>query len=307
LYFINLFFMTNLSKNKNPDNFSAYLSIWVSIIGNIILFAFKIWAGIVSKSVAVIADAWHTLSDSISSIIVFIGIKISEKRPTKQFPFGFGRADTLASGILAILLTVISIEFLIKGAEKLISRETATYTAIVYWAMGLTIVLKEIMAQISTWGAKKSGKKSLSADAWHHRSDAISSLVIIIGVIFSKKFWWIDGVLGVLVAIIIAYTAFEIMKDVFKAIIGESPSPELMELIKETVTKTAGMEIYPHHFHIHQYGQHIELTMHIYLSPNIEIIAAHTLTDEIEKDLYEKLNLTTTIHVEPLPENIKLI
>lgn len=299
--------MSKIEKNKNSENFSAYLSVWSSIIGNIILFVLKIWAGIVSKSVAVIADAWHTLSDSISSIIVLISLKITEKRPTKKFPFGFGRADTIAQGILSILLLFIAFEFLIKGIEKLINNQTATYTTIVYVAMGLTIVFKEIMARISIWGAKKSGKKSLKADAWHHRSDAISSVVILIGVFLNKFFWWIDGALGIIVALIIGFTSFEIMKDVFKSVIGESPDDDYKQKLKNTVNTAANMQVYPHHIHLHAYGNHHEVTFHIYLPPTLEIMLAHEMTNAIETALKEKMNITATIHVEPTPDDFEKI
>lgn len=297
--------MSKIQKKQKGENFSAYLSIWISIFGNIFLFILKLWAGLVSASVAVIADAWHTLSDSISSIIVLISVKVSEKRPTSKFPFGFGRSDTIASGILSIMLVVISFEFLIQGVQKLIEKETATYGIIVYVAMILTVIFKEIMAQISIWGAKKSGIKSLKADAWHHRSDAISAIVILIGVILSKFFWWIDGVLGILVALIIAFTAFDIMKDVFKSVIGESPDEEYKQKLKSIVHEAANMEVYPHHIHLHAYGNHHEVTFHIYLPPTLEILLAHEMTDAIELALKEKMNSIATIHVEPLPENFK--
>jgi len=296
--------MSKIEKKQENRNYYAYLSIWLSVFGNIILFIIKLWAGIVASSVAVIADAWHTLSDSVSSFIVLIGLRISEKKPTKKYPYGFGRADTIASGFLSIMLGFVAFEFLIKGIEKLSNKETAEYSLIVYIAMGLTIIFKEIMARVSIFGAKKSGKKSLKADAWHHRSDAIGSVVIIVGVILSKYFWWIDGVLAIVVSLIIAYTAFEIMRDVLNSIIGTSPDFENKKKIKNVVNKTANMEVFPHHIHLHSYGSHNELTMHIYLPPKFEISLAHKITDNIEKALYEELNMIATIHIEPMPDNI---
>ncbi len=296
--------MSKVEKKHRNENYYAYLSIWVSIIGNIFLFVLKLWAGLVSSSVAVIADAWHTLSDSVSSLIILVSVKISEKKPTKDFPFGFGRADIIASGILSMMLALIAFEFLIKGIDKIIDKEVATYGVLVYIAMGLTIVFKEIMARISIYGAKKSGKKSLKADAWHHRSDAIASFIIIIGAILSKYFWWIDGVLGIIVSLIIAFTAFEIMRDVARSIIGVSPEFEQRKQIKEVVNTAANMQVFPHHIHLHSYGSHNELTLHIYLPPKLEIFLAHELTNAVEKALKEQLNMIATIHVEPLPDNI---
>ncbi len=302
MFFARLIFMTKISKKIKKENFSAYLSIWLSIVGNAILFALKFYVGLISKSVAIMADAWHTLSDSYSSVIVLVGIKVSEREPTKKFPYGFGRADTIASGILSFMLAIVAYEFAAKGIEKLIHKETADYGVWVYIALGLTIVLKEIMARISIWAAIKTDKKSLKADAWHHRSDALSSAIIIVGAILNQYFCWIDGVLAIIVALIIAYTAFEIMRDVAKSIIGESPDEEFAEKIKEIVNSTAKFDICPHHLHIHKYGNHIELTFHIYLPDDFQIQTAHNLTDEIEKKLKDKMNITATIHVEPLKQ-----
>ena len=296
--------MTKIKKNQKKQNFYAYIGAWVSIVGNTVLAVLKFIAGMYSNSVAVIADAWHTLSDTISSIIVLISIRVSEKNATQKFPYGFGRADTIASGILSVLLAVVCIEFFIKGVEKLINKHSAEYKIIVYIAMGLTIVFKEIMAQISIWGAKKSGKKSLKADAWHHRSDAISSAFIIIGVVLNKYFWWIDGVLSIFISLIIAYTSFTIMRDVGKSVIGENPNFEMKQKIKKIVNNAAQMQVYPHHIHLHSYGNHHELTMHIYLPPDLEISLAHNLTDVIESALKQEMNIIATIHIEPLPENI---
>lgn len=296
--------MSKVEKKQKNENYYAYLSIWVSIVGNIFLFVLKLWAGLVSSSVAVIADAWHTLSDSISSLIILISVKISEKKPTKDFPFGFGRADIIASGILSMMLAIIAFEFFIKGIDKIINKQVATYGILVYVAMGLTIIFKEIMARISIFGAKKSGKKSLKADAWHHRSDAIASFVIIIGALLNKYFWWIDGVLGIIVSLIIAFTAFEIMRDVARSIIGISPEFEQKKQIKDVVNKAANMQVFPHHIHLHSYGSHNELTLHIYLPPKLEIFLAHELTNAVEKALKKELNMIATIHIEPLPDNI---
>ena len=294
--------MSKVSKKSKEPKFYAYLSIWSSIIGNTILFVLKLIAGMMSSSVAVIADAWHTLSDSISSVIVLIGIRISQKRPDKEHPFGYGRADTIASGILSVLLAVIAFEFLIQGIQKLLNHEIAQYSPFVLYVFTFSVLFKEFLAQVSLWGARKSEQKSLKADAWHHRSDAIASLVIIIAVLLNKKFWWIDGAMGILVSLIIFLTAYEIMRDVAKTIIGTRPDSELQAKIKEISNKVAGRKIFAHNILLHTYGNHREATMHIYLPPETPLNTAHGITDKIEKELKNQLNLHTTIHIEPLPD-----
>jgi cation diffusion facilitator family transporter len=291
-----------MNSKKGKDYF-ALLSIWISIIGNTILFGLKLWAGLMVGSVAVIADAWHTLSDSVSSIIVFIGVKISQKKPDKEHPFGYGKADTIAQGILSVLLSVIAFEFLLKGIGKIVNHSTATYNIWVVYVFVISIIVKETMARISIWAEKKSGKKSLKADAWHHRSDAIASLMIIIGVFLNKYWWWIDGAMGIIVAIIIFVTSIEIMKDVANSIIGKSPDEQQLQEIKDFVNKTVGFELYPHHIHIHEYGHHRELTLHIYLQKDTPLQKAHEITVLLDNQFQKEKQIISTIHVEPLPDS----
>lgn len=296
--------MANLLKNNVSRNFSVNLSIWVSILGNVVLFSLKIWVGLVSSSVAVIADAWHTLSDSLSSVIVLAGVKFSEKKPTKRFPYGFGRVDIVASLFLSVLLFVVALEFFVRGLNKLDVSGGVVYSSAVYWVMGVSVVVKEVMARISFFAAKKSGKRSLKADGWHHRTDAFAAFIILVGVFLGKYFFWLDGVLGMFVSLIICYSAYGIIKDVFISIIGESPEVDLLRKIVDVSNRVSGMEVYPHHILVHDYGNHIEITMHIYLLPDLDILSAHSLTDVIERGLKEELGVMATIHVEPMPEGI---
>ncbi len=273
---------------------------WVSIGTNLFLFALKYWAGIITGSIAIIADAWHTLSDSFSSIIVLLSIKISSRPPDKNHPFGHGRADVIASFIIGILLAVIAVNFLIESVQKLIAHGSVEYGRIALIVIIISILMKEMLAQYSFWAGKKSGSKALRADAWHHRSDAISSILILIGIFINKYFWWVDGVLGILVTILLFYATYEILRDAINSIMGEKPDEGLINSINDICQRVSKQQIYPHHVHIHRYGNHTELTLHIKLPGDQNLKEAHDLVSRIEAAIKQELAIEATIHMEPI-------
>lgn len=285
---------------KNNQSKYAYFEGWISISINILLFALKYWAGIVSNSIAIVADAWHTLSDSISSVIVLIGVKISNKPADKNHPFGHGRAELIASVIIGVILAIIGFDFLINSIEKLKNKERAAYGLLAIVITIISVILKELLARYSFWAGKKTGMKSLKADGWHHRSDAISSIIILAGIFLNRYFWWIDGILGILVAFFIFFAAYEILKDGINPLIGEVPDKELINRIKVLSERVAGKDADIHHIHIHKYGNHTEMTFHIKLPKEYVFEKVHNIATNIEISIKEELNIDATIHMEPL-------
>jgi cation diffusion facilitator family transporter len=277
---------------------------WLSIAGNIGLFVLKYWAGAVTGSVALIADAWHTLSDSFSSVIVLVGIQVSKKPADREHPFGHGRAELIASMIIGMLLVGIAINFFSESIDKLKSHEAVDFGAIALIAVIASILVKEGLAQYAIWAGKKTGSNSLRADGWHHRTDAISSVLILIGIFLGKYFWWIDGVLGIIVAAMIAWAAYEIIRDAVNPLMGEKPPEGLRKQLQSIGHNKLGFDPEIHHIHIHRYGDHIELTFHMNLPPHMTLQQAHNHVVKMEEAIEEELYMTATIHPDPsgMPE-----
>jgi len=282
----------------------SYIEGGVSIIFNLALFGLKFWAGTVTGSVAIIADAWHTLTDSVSSLIVLIGVKISQKPADEDHPFGHGRAELIASILIGVLLLIIAWSFAEKSVEALKNNESVVFGTIALVVIIISIVVKEGLAQFAFWAARKTGSPILKADGWHHRSDAISSIIILVGIFLNPYFWWIDGVLGIIVSLLIAYSAYEIIKESALPLLGKKPESDLMKKITSIIAKTHEEPISAHHFHIHDYGNHAELTFHINLPSEITLYEAHTKATQIEKAIKEELNIDSTIHMEPIDSQI---
>ena len=273
---------------------------WISIIANLLLFGFKYWAGIVTGSLALVADAWHTLSDSVSSIVVLIGGKVSRKPADEEHPFGHGRAEHIAAIIIGVLLAIIAFEFVVNAIGKFSKHEQTVFGTIAWVAVILSIVVKEALAQYAFWAAKKSDSSVLAADGWHHRSDALSSVVILIGISLGGSLWWTDAVLSFIVALMIGWASYKILATEFKSLLGESPSEELVNAIKKSTQKEFDKPLYLHHIHIHKYGEHTELICHIKLSPDLSLHEAHEICTKVETIIFREFGFVSTVHPEPV-------
>lgn len=284
--------------------FWLYVEGWLSIGLNIVLFIVKYWIGIATGSVAIMADAWHTLSDSLSSVIVLVGAKFSAKSPDKEHPFGHGRAELIASIIIGVLLAMVAFNFLVESINKLYHRESASFNTLAVIIFLVSVVIKEGTAQFSIRMGKKYQSKSLIADGWHHRSDAIASAMIVAGIYAGKYFWWVDGILGIIVALLIFYATFDILKQSINPLIGEKPDEETTRNIRRITDRIIGANSDIHHVHIHRYGSNTELTFHIQFQYEITFHKAHEKVTQLEKAVREELAIEATIHYEPV-QNIQ--
>ena len=272
----------------------------VSVILNLLLFVLKYYAGIASASLALIADAWHTLSDSLTSLVVILGIKLSSKKPDKEHPFGHGRWEQISALIIAILLALVGVEFMKDAIAKLRGHEAADFGWLAYLATVASIVLKEGLARYAFYIARKTGNAAVKADGWHHRSDALSSLMVLAGLFLSPYFWWIDSVLGMLISFMLFYAAYGIIREAVNKILGEEPSEEVIGKVEQIVKAEMGNVAYPQHYHIHHYGDHIEFTFHIKVPGEETVEEAHRKATLIEMQIKTELKIDATIHIEPL-------
>jgi len=276
---------------------------WISICINSLLFILKYWVGISTGSVAIIADAWHTLSDSLTSIVVIIGIKVSAKPADKDHPFGHGRAELIASIAIGMFLAIVGLNFFLESITKFRNQEPAVFGVMASTIFVLSIILKEGIAQFSFWAYRKTGLQSLKADGWHHRSDSIASFLILVGIYLGKYFWWIDSILGIIVAALIIFTAYKIITEAAQPLLGDNVDEELKKQLAIIFDALNLKEFNIHHLHKHKYGDHAEITFHINLPKNMELQKVHEIVDNIERRIKTELFLDATIHVEPLRES----
>lgn len=271
---------------------------WVSICGNILLFFLKLWVGLITGSVALTADAYHTLTDSISSGIVIVSGWLSRKPADEKHPFGHGRSDLISSVIIGVLLALIGFEFILKSVEQIQSGAGVDYGKAAIIVTVLSILVKELMAQFAFWAGRQSDSTILKADGWHHRTDALSSVVILIGILCGSFADWIDGALGILVSLMIFYASYEILRDSVSRLIGETPDRKVVDKIEALIVKM-DLDVQPHHFHLHRYGDHVELTFHLTMDGDLTLEQAHDQAHRIEQALRDQMRIEATIHMEP--------
>lgn len=271
----------------------------ISVIVNTLLFVLKLWAGNQASSIAMTADAWHTLSDTLTSLVVILGFWISSRPKDNEHPFGHGRAELIAAVVIATLLAVVGVNFFKDSVQQIISRHSASYSVLALSVFCVSVLIKEALAQFSFWAGRKADSRSLMADGWHHRSDALASLIIVVDAIAGRYVWWIDGVLGIAVSLLILYAAYDIAKSTFNALMGERASEELSGNIVRIAQREAPALKDIHHIHIHRYGDHLEVTFHARLNGDANITDAHDLTVRLERGIKEELNADATVHIEP--------
>ena len=269
-----------------------------SILLNIALFLIKYIAGIETGSIAVMADAWHSLSDSFTSVIVIVGFYIASRPPDNEHPYGHGRAESIASIVIATILGIVAFDFIIQSWERLAEKTSVDYGMIAVYAMIISIVSKEAIAQVSIRMGKKYNSESLIADGWHHRTDSISSVLILIGAIFNI-FWWFDGVMGICVGLLILWATYSIMKSAIRTIMGERPEPGLIISVKDIVHEVDARIEDIHNIKLHSYGDHREMTFDFRLPPDMQVDDAHEIAEIAGKKIHKKLKIKATVHVEP--------
>ena len=287
-----------LQKQINQGNTLGILIVSISMIVNIFLAAIKYWVALQLASVAILAEAWHTLSDSLTSLMVLIGFKMAVRPPDKKHPFGHGRTEVISSLIVAIILSLVAFNFFIESFTRLIRQQSVQYNQTALIIFIVSLVIKELLAQLSIRTGKKIHADSLIIDGWHHRSDALASLMIIIGIFMNPYFWWIDGAMGIIISIIIAYIAFDILKNTISSLIGEKPRGSFLRQLNHVVKSNNPYNVRLHHIHLHKYGNHRELTLHIVLPGDMKLEEAHRITTQLESVINSEMSVEATIHVE---------
>jgi cation diffusion facilitator family transporter len=278
----------------------GYLEGGLSIVLNTLLFALKLWAGRQAGSVAMVADAWHTLSDTLTSLVVVLGFWIASRPADHGHPFGHGRAELVGGVAIGMMLAMVGVGFLRDSFGQLRNHGPVIFGPTALWIFGLSALLKEGIAQLSIRFGRRVGAASLVADGWHHRSDAIASALILGGAFLGRLFWWMDGVLGLCVSLLILFVAYDIIRDAANTILGESPAEDTLRAVAALATECSGLQD-AHHLHVHRYGDHGELTVHVRPAAGTGLKQACAAVSELRRRIGQVLDLEATIHLETEP------
>ena len=296
------FFISDHTRTTDPDVRSRYgvLEGWVSIVGNALLFAVKLVIGLSVGSAALIADAIHTLSDSATSAVVIVGFTMSRKPSDSEHPFGHGRIEPVATLIIAILLFVAGFELLKHSITAALNPTVAkaSYGAIAIVAG--TALFKELMARFSFALGDLIDSATLKADALHHRSDAFSTLLVVVALGASHLgYAKVDGIMGIGVSLVIFASAWGIAREAVNPLIGEAPSQAFLDEIEgacRSVTDVLGV----HDIVVHNYGENRIVSLHIEVSHHLSVLAIHEIAEDVEKAVGRITGGMVVVHMDPI-------
>ena len=282
----------------------AYRVSFVTIVGNVVLAVFKLLAGIIAASSAMVSDAIHSFSDVFSTIIVIIGVKISSRESDSSHRYGHERMECMASMGLAAVLFATSIGIGYSGLTKIISSDysgLATPGLLALIAAIVSIIVKELMYHYTMHSAKKINSSSLKADAWHHRSDALSSVASLIGIggaMMGLKI--LDPIVSIIICLVIVKAAFDILKESIDKLVDKSCDEETIKKMEETVLNIDGV-LDLDDIKTRLFSNKIFVDIEICADGNLTLWDAHDIAenvhDKIEEDFKDVKHCM--VHVNP--------
>lgn len=283
----------------------------VTLVGsviNVVLLLFKFVAGIIGHSAAMLADAVHSLSDFVTDVIVLVFIHISGKPQDKSHDYGHGKYETLAMTLIGVALLLVALGILNSGAMKiklwLDGEQLEAPGTIALWAALLSVVLKEGVYRYSMIKARQLNSPAVEANAWHHRSDALSSIGTAIGIggaIFLGQRWTVlDPIASVVVGIFIVKVSVSLLRRGIGDLLEQSLPDAVEEEILQLVAALPGLSK-PHELRTRRIGNHYAIELHILMDGNITLREAHDKASEVEETLksYYGQETHVAVHVEP--------
>lgn len=295
---------------KNPEVRRRYGMI-TSIVGiclNIFLFAGKYFAGRISGSIAIMADAVNNLSDAGSSFMTLVGFKFSGMKPDKEHPFGHGRFEYLSGLFVSMAIILMGFELFKSSIQKVMNPTQVNMDTLAMAILVVSIGVKIYMAVYNLTTSKKIESAAMKATGMDSLSDSISTTVVLLSAIVSRVFQWnVDGYCGIMVALFILYAGVNAAKETISPLLGTAPSKELVEEITKIVM--AHEEIVGiHDLIVHDYGPgRMIISLHGEVSGEENVFVLHDVIDCIERELADKLNCEAVIHMDPIAVNDELV
>lgn len=276
----------------------------VGIFINLGLFFFKGFAGIYGASHAMVADALHTASDLLTSVGVLIGFKLAKQPADDHHPYGHGRAESIMAKLVALTLIIMGAKVAYDAIRVIVSQDFVTPHKIALWAAVISIFVKEFLFQYTHYIGKKISSTSLMADAWHHRTDALSSVAALIGIGGARMgILILDPIAALVVAAFVIKIGFSTFHKAYDELMDASLPESVMDEIHGLSCEVEGVKRIEN-IKARKLGIDIFIDMTIEVEPGMSVEEAHKITARIRRNLFTKLTNTkdVMIHVEPYKE-----
>jgi cation diffusion facilitator family transporter len=284
----------------------------VTLVGsvvNVLLTAFKFVAGIVGNSAAMVADAVHSLSDLLTDAVVIIFVHISGKPADKGHDYGHGKYETLATTLIGMALLVVAGGIIYHGALNLLhwlnGENLPKPGMLALWAAVISIVLKELTFLYTVRQGRKLGSQAVEANAWHHRSDALSSIGTLVGIagaiLLGNRWTVLDPLASIIVGLFIIHAAWKLLKQSIGELMEASLPQEVENEILDIANGIPGVTD-PHDLRTRRIGSHYAIEFHIRMDGNLPLVEAHTRTSQVENAIKEHFGPDThvIVHIEPI-------
>ncbi|MBO7604354.1 MAG: cation transporter [Bacteroidales bacterium] len=279
--------------------------------GNLLLLAFKFAAGILSHSAAMLADAVHSLSDFITDIVVLVFVGISARPQDASHDYGHGKFETLATFFIGLALAAAAIGIIVNGAVKLASwlngEELPAPGMLALWAALISIVVKEILYRYTVARGRKLESPAVVANAWHHRSDALSSIAAAIGIggaiLLGKRWTVLDPLASIVVGAMLVKVAWELVKPSLGELTEKSLPEQTEKEILDIICSDPAVS-HPHNLRTRRIGNRIAIEVHVRMDGDMPLREAHNKASLIERKLRDRFGPQThvTVHTEPLKD-----
>ena len=305
----------NVMKGKDREKRIYRVTLAGSAV-NVVLLVFKFVAGFFGGSAAMIADAVHSLSDFITDVIVLLFVRLSSKPEDSDHDYGHGKYETLATSLIGLALLCVGVMIMYNGVRSIVSavmgKPLPQPGMIALAAALVSIALKEWAYRFTAKVGRECESQAVVANAWHHRSDALSSIGTAVGIggaiLLGDKWAVLDPIAAVVVSVFIIRTAWQLTKKSAGELLEQS-LPAEMEREIETIVAREPMASEVHHLRTRRIGSHIAIEMHLRMPGDISLYESHQHATNIEQELRKRFGASTHIglHVEPLKINGKYV
>ena len=274
---------------------------YLGMVVNVILAVIKIVVGYFGASLSLVADGIHSISDMTTDIAVLLGVHFGSKQPDEEHQYGHGRTETFAAAFIGAALIVVGAVMIYRAAIDMAAGKYSTPRFVVLFVALISVVVKELLYRMTKRIAIKSNSSALYANAWHHRSDALSSIAVVAGFISLKfGFKYGDQMAAVGVGLMIILVAIRIISDCLQELRERAVDSDTIEHIKNIINDNSSIHQW-HKLRTRTVGREVFLDLHILVAPDLSIAAAHEIAENLEKALDEQIirPVNITVHIEP--------
>lgn len=290
----------NLNEPSVRESYGKLAGV-VGILSNALLCVLKILVGVISGSIAIIADGINNLADASSSVITLVGFKLSSMPEDEEHPYGHARIEYISGMIVSVLVVVIGVELVKSSIGKIMHPEPLDFSISIIIVLLLAIVIKIAQAMFNVSIGKRINSVALLATGADSRNDVISTSVVLISVIIGKlSGLQIDGYMGLIVAAFIIWSGIGLVKETMSPLLGEAPDPEMVNMIHNMALEFPGV-LGLHDLVVHNYGPGKTFaSLHVEVDADGDLMESHDMIDNIEKTLGQKLNIMLVCHMDPI-------